>query len=132
MDFFEITAYAHPEDEVYEGQPAEIGKVEKNPHIHLTGSPIGTITTILPVVIILVLVYFVLIRPQRKADKAEKKMKESIKIGDEVVTIGGICGKVIDVEDKYIFIEIGNMNFKGDRPFLKVERDAVKRIEKAD
>lgn len=132
MDFFEITAFAHPADEVYEGQPAQIGEVEVNPHIHLTGSPLGTAITILPVLIVLILVYFVLIRPQRKSDKAIKKMIDGIEIGDNIVTIGGICGKVTDIDNKYVFIEIGSMAIGADKPFLKVEREAVKDVQKSE
>lgn len=132
MDFFEITAYAHPADEVYEGQPAEIGKVEKNPHTHLTGSPLGTVITILPVVIVLVLVYLVLIRPQRKSDKTLKKMRDNIEIGDEIETIGGICGKVIDTEENFVYIELETAEETDNKPFLKIKREAIETVVKAD
>ena len=48
--------------------------------------------------------YFLIIRPQKKRDKQAKDMREAIKVGDEIVTIGGICGKVTNVKDETITI----------------------------
>lgn len=51
------------------------------------------------------IMYFMLIRPQKKKEKVRKEMQNSIKVGEEVVTIGGIMGKVINVKDEEITIE---------------------------
>lgn len=61
--------------------------------------------------------YFILIRPQQKRDKAIKSMRESLKIGDEVVTIGGIVGRVLKVTEEVITIEVG-----ADKTKLTVEK----------
>lgn len=53
---------------------------------------------------LLVIMYFMLIRPQKKKDKARRDMQNSIQVGDEVVTIGGIMGSVINVKDDEITI----------------------------
>ena len=56
----------------------------------------------------LVVFYFLIIRPQQKREKATREMRNNIKIGDEIVTIGGIYGKVLKIKDDIITIEIGS------------------------
>lgn len=60
-----------------------------------------------PIVLIVVLMYFVMIRPQRKKQKEEQKMRNSIRVGDEITTIGGICGRVINIKEDALVIETG-------------------------
>ena len=50
--------------------------------------------------------YFLLIRPQKKKQKEEKKMRENLQVGDEVVTIGGIYGRVISLKEDSIIISV--------------------------
>jgi preprotein translocase subunit YajC len=49
--------------------------------------------------------YFIMIRPQRKKQKEEKKMRDNLQVGDEIVTIGGIYGRVISLKEETIVIE---------------------------
>ncbi len=56
-------------------------------------------------VFIVAVMYFILIRPQRKKTKEEKKMRENLQVGDDIVTIGGIYGKVISLKEDTIVIE---------------------------
>lgn len=51
--------------------------------------------------------YFLIIRPQKKRDKEAKDMRSSVKVGDDVVTIGGVCGRVVNVKDDRITILSG-------------------------
>ncbi|MCX7191535.1 MAG: preprotein translocase subunit YajC [Candidatus Methylopumilus sp.] len=60
----------------------------------------------LPFIIIFVLFYFMLIRPQMKQAKAHKLMIDSLKKDDEIVTNGGLLGKVVKIKDQYVTIEI--------------------------
>ena len=60
----------------------------------------------LPFIIIFVLFYFMLIRPQMKQAKAHKLMIDSLKKDDEIVTNGGFLGKVVKIKDQYVTIEI--------------------------
>ena len=60
----------------------------------------------------LVIFYFIAIRPQRKRDKEIKEMRGNLKVGDEVITIGGIRGKVTVVKEDYITLEIGSAKNK--------------------
>lgn len=58
-------------------------------------------------VIFLVFFYFLLIRPQQKRDKKLKEMRNNLKIGDQVNTIGGINGTILSVKDDLVVIETG-------------------------
>jgi preprotein translocase subunit YajC len=60
----------------------------------------------LPFIIIFVLFYFMLIRPQMKQAKAHKLMIDSLKKDDEIVTNGGLLGKVVKIKDQYVTVEI--------------------------
>lgn len=62
----------------------------------------------LPIVLIVIVFYFFMIRPQQKKAKDAKKFREAISKGDKVVTIGGIHGKVADIKDQYMLITIAN------------------------
>ena len=74
-----------------------------------------------PIVILIVLFYFLLIRPQRKRDKAEREMRNSIEVGDEISTIGGFIGRVVNIKDDVLIIESSN-----DRTKLKIYRWAIR------
>ena len=69
----------------------------------------GGLTGMLPMLVIYALIigamYFILIRPQRKKQKEEKKMRENLQIGDEVITIGGIHGRVVSLKEDTFVIE---------------------------
>ena len=64
--------------------------------------------------------YFFTIRPQKKQQKREQELRESTQIGDEITTIGGICGKVVSVKDDTIVIETGS-----DRVKIKFKKYAI-------
>ena len=63
-------------------------------------------TQLLPMLVIFVLFYFMLIRPQMKRAKEHKQMIDALQVGDEVVTGGGVLGKVTKVADAYVTLEI--------------------------
>ena len=65
------------------------------------------LTSVLPLVAIVVLFYFMLIRPESKRKKATAKMRNELAVGDEVTTIGGIIGKVVNIKDDEITVESG-------------------------
>ena len=54
-----------------------------------------------------VVMYFLMIRPQKKKQKEEQKMRESTRVGDEITTIGGICGRVVNIKEDEFVIETG-------------------------
>lgn len=51
--------------------------------------------------------YFLLIRPQKKKEKNITEMRNSLQVGDEIITIGGICGKIVKTKDETIVIQVG-------------------------
>lgn len=68
----------------------------------------STLVSFLPIIIIFVLFYFVLIRPQNKRQKEHRQMVEALAAGDEVVSGGGILGKVTDVGEQFVTVEIAH------------------------
>lgn len=79
------------------------------------------IAQFLPFVVLIVAFYFFLIRPQRKRDKQERDMRNSIEIGDEISTIGGFIGRVVSIKDDVLVIESSS-----DRTKLKIYRWAIR------
>ena len=65
----------------------------------------GLIGSLVMMVLMFVILYFFMIRPQRKKAKEEQKMRDSLQVGDEIVTIGGIYGRVISLKEDTIVIE---------------------------
>lgn len=70
-----------------------------------TGGAGGTWGYLIFMILLFVVMYFILIRPQKKKDKEAKAMQSSLQVGDEIVTIGGIVGLVVQVNDDTIVIE---------------------------
>lgn len=87
---------------------------------------LATIGQFAPLVVLIILFYFLMIRPQRKRDKAERDMRNSIQVGDEISTIGGFIGRVVNVKDDVLIIESSN-----DRTKLKIYRWAIRGKEAA-
>ena len=81
------------------------------------GAPAGAGTTsLIMMAVFVVIFYFLLIRPQQKKQKEHQAMLSKITVGDEVVTAGGILGKVIEVGDNFLTIEIAeNVRIKVQR-----------------
>ena len=69
--------------------------------------------------------YFILIKPQRKKDQENDAMRKSLKVGDEIVTIGGVCGKVVKTKEDSIIIQVG-----ADKTKLEFKRWAVSAVTK--
>lgn len=76
-----------------------------------TGSPdslFGGLGSMLPLILMFVVLYFVMIRPQMKRQKEHKAMIDALAKGDEVVTSGGVLGKVSKMGDTFIGVEVAN------------------------
>ncbi len=93
------------------------------------GGIVAMIGSFLPMLLVILLLYFVMIRPQRKKEKELKAKIDAMQIGDKVVTIGGICGKVTRIKDDYVFIESGNIGTPNEKSVIKFERSAIKTVE---
>ena len=84
------------------------------------------LASLIPLIIILVLMYFLMIRPQNKKDKQIKEMRNSLQVGDEIITIGGICGKIVKTKDETIVIQVG-----ADKVKFEMMRWAVSSVTKS-
>ena len=70
------------------------------------GGLMGNLTSFVPIILMFVVLYFLMIRPQMKRQKEAKAMMDALTKGDEVVTSGGMLGKVTKVADGYVTLEI--------------------------
>ncbi|MBR4236404.1 MAG: preprotein translocase subunit YajC [Clostridia bacterium] len=81
---------------------------------------------IIPFALIFVVMYFFMIRPQKKKEKAVKAMLDALKTGDRIVTIGGIYGTVTSVREDQVKIAVGNQKTE-----MNMARWAIKTVEDA-
>jgi len=84
-----------------------------------TGGAMGGFASMVPLALIMVIFYFLLIRPQQKRLKAHKTMISELKKGDKVITAGGLYAKVIDVQEDILKVEIA------DSVRVRIQRDTV-------
>ena len=85
---------------------------------------IYTAVQLLPMILIFVVFYFMLIRPQRKKDKEAKQMLANLKVGDRICTIGGIYGTIVRIKDDVLTIEVGEAKTQ-----MMIARWAVRNVE---
>lgn len=91
----------------------------------MSGNAQATLVQFLPLVILIAVMYFLMIRPQRKKDKAINEMRRGLTVGDEIVTIGGIVGKIVKTKDETIVIQVG-----ADKIKMEMMRWAVSSVTK--
>ena len=84
----------------------------------------GLLVSLIPILLVVVLMYFMLIRPQKKRQKEEQAMRNNIRVGDEITTIGGICGRVLNIKDESLVIETG-----ADRSKMTIKKWAIQSCE---
>ena len=87
------------------------------------------ISSFLPLILIFVFMYVIMIRPQRKKEKALREKINNMKVGDKVVTIGGIAGKVSKIKDEFVFVETGNIGTQDEKSVIKFEKTAIKDVQ---
>ena len=73
---------------------------------------LSIVVSMLPLVLVIVVMYFILIRPQKKKEKEVAKMRNNLQVGDEIVTAGGIVGRVASPREDTTPIETGSNNTK--------------------
>ena len=81
---------------------------------------------LVPLLLLIVVMYFLMIRPQKKKDKQIQDMRKSLQVGDEIVTIGGICGKIVKTKDESFIIQVG-----ADKVKFEMMRWSVSSVTKA-
>ena len=94
------------------------------PEGYQAGSIVSLIVSMLPMVLIFVVFYFFMIRPQKKKDKQVKEMLANLKKGDRVCTIGGIYGTISNIKDDTIALSVGK-----DHTELIFARWAIRNVE---
>ena len=80
--------------------------------------------TIIIIVLFAVIVYFMMIRPQKKQEKETREMRDNLQVGDEITTIGGIIGKIVSIKEETITIETSH-----DRTKIRFLRSAVRSVD---
>lgn len=63
--------------------------------------------SIILLVVMILVMYLLLIRPQKKREKETNAMRSAVRVGDEIITIGGICGKVVKTKEESIIVQVG-------------------------
>ena len=81
--------------------------------------------SMLPFILVLVVMYFLIIRPQKKKDKQMQEMRGNVEIGDSITTIGGIGGIVVAIKEDRIVVETGT-----DRSKIRFKRWAISEVNK--
>lgn len=92
------------------------------------GPPAGGLQGLLPLLLILAVFYFLLVRPQQQRAKEHQKLVDGLKKNDRVVTNGGLHGRVIEVRDDEVVLEIApNVQVRYDRAQIGALADAKKK-----
>ncbi len=85
-------------------------------------APQGSLLDLWPLVVIFIAFYFLLIRPQQKKQKAHSEMVAALQVGDEVMTAGGILGRITAVSDHYAVVQIS------DNTEIKIQKSSVSQV----
>ena len=85
---------------------------------------ITSLAPMLIMVLMFVALYFFMIRPQKKQEKETNDMRNNLKVGDEITTIGGIIGKIVSIKDETVMIETGH-----DRTKIRILKTAVRNVD---
>ena len=86
---------------------------------------LGNYSFIIMLVVFGVIMYFMIIRPQKKREKQQQELRSSIEVGDEVTTIGGIVGRVVSIKEDTFVLETA-----GDRSRMRFRRWAIQEVSK--
>ncbi|MBR4295522.1 MAG: preprotein translocase subunit YajC [Clostridia bacterium] len=84
----------------------------------------GSWVSIVMIVAMLVILYFFMIRPQKKQEKEVNAMRNALQVGDEITTIGGIIGKIVSIKEETCMIETGR-----DKTKIRILKSAVRCVD---
>ena len=87
-------------------------------------NPSGSWITIAMIVVMFVLLYFFMIRPQKKQEKEVNNMRNALVVGDEITTIGGIIGKIVSIKDETLVLETSRDGTK-----IRILKSAVRNVD---
>ncbi|MBR2432349.1 MAG: preprotein translocase subunit YajC [Clostridia bacterium] len=84
----------------------------------------GGLLSIGMIVLMLVAMYFLMIRPQKKQEKAQNDMRNNLQVGDEITTIGGIIGKIVSIKEETLVLETSRDGTK-----IRILKSAVRNVD---
>lgn len=84
----------------------------------------STISMVVMLVVLFALLYFVMIRPQQKKEKKLKNMRDSLQVGDEITSVGGVIGRVVSIKEDSIVVETG-----ADRTKMRLKKWAIQSVD---
>lgn len=87
-------------------------------------NPLGGLFPIIVIIVMFVAMYFLTIRPQKKAEKEANEMRNNLEIGDEITTIGGIIGRIVSIKDETCVIETTRNGTK-----IRILKAAVRNVD---
>ena len=87
----------------------------------------NTAMQLMPLILLIFIMYFLLIRPQKKREKETAQMRNSLQVGDEIITIGGLCGKIVKLKDESLIIQVG-----ADKIKFEVMRWSISKVVSSD
>ena len=93
------------------------------------GGEAAGIASFLPIILMFAVFYFLLIRPQQKRTKEHKNMLSALKRGDEVITAGGIFGRIHEIGDDYAILDVGGTKMKVLRSSISTLAGAVPKVQ---
>lgn len=89
-----------------------------------TNNTASSLMSIGIIVLMLVVMYFLMIRPQKKQEKEQNNMRNSLQVGDEITTIGGIIGKIVSIKDETLVLETSRDGTK-----IRILKTAVRNVD---
>ncbi len=95
----------------------------------------AALANLIPLILLIVVMYFLMIRPQKKKDKQIQDMRKALTVGDEIITIGGICGKIVKTKEDSFIIQVGADKVKFEMmrgAFSSVTKPSARREEKTE
>ena len=87
-------------------------------------NPMAGLSSLIMIGGLIVVFYFFMIRPQKKQEKEINDMRNNLKVGDEITTIGGIIGKIVSIKEETVMIETGH-----DRTKIRILKSAVRNVD---
>ena len=88
------------------------------------GGVLGILGTVIPLVLVIVVFYFFILKPQKKQETEAKNMRDNLQVGDEITTTGGIIGKVVSIKEETMVIETTR-----DATKIRLLKSAVARVD---
>lgn len=89
-----------------------------------TGAGMGWISSLVMIGLLVVVMYFFMIRPQKKQERQVNEMRDNLQVGDEITTIGGVIGKIVSIKDETILLETGR-----DKVKIRFLKSAVRSVD---